>query len=160
MDYKNIERLLERYWQCETSVEEESQLREFFSQGEVPAHLLRYKDLFVYQQVQHEVGLGDDFDARMLAQVEVPVVKAKRLTAAGRFMPLFKAAAVIALILTLGNVAQHTFSAGEEESLMAGDTIGKQVSTPSVALSDELKVGEKSLADSLNRVREIELVKE
>lgn len=160
MDYKYIEQLLERYWQCETSVEEESQLREFFSQGEVPAHLLRCKDLFVYQQVQREVGLGDDFDARMLAQVEVPVVKAKRLTVAGRFMPLFKAAAVIALILTLGNVAQHTFIAGDEESLMAGDTIGKQVSTPSVALSDELKVGEKSLADSLNRVREIELVKE
>lgn len=160
MDYKYIEQLLERYWQCETSLEEESQLREFFSKREVPAHLLRYKDLFVYQQVQREVGLGDDFDARMLARVEVPVVKAKRLTAAGRFMPLFKAAAVIALILTLGNVAQHTFTAGEEESLMAGDTIGKQVSTPSVALSDELKVGEKSLADSLNRVREIELVKE
>lgn len=160
MDYKYIEQLLERYWQCETSLEEESQLREFFSKREVPARLLRYKDLFVYQQVQQRVGLGDDFDARMLAQVEVPVVKAKRLTVAGRFMPLFKAAAVIALILTLGNVAQHTFTAGEEESLMAGDTIGKQVSTPSVALSDELKVGEKSLADSLNRVREIELVKE
>lgn len=160
MDYKYIEQLLERYWQCETSLEEESQLREFFSKREVPARLLRYKDLFVYQQVQQRVGLGDDFDARMLAQVEVPVVKAKRLTVAGRFIPLFKAAAVIALILTLGNVAQHTFTAGEEESLMAGDTIGKQVSTPSVALSDELKVGEKSLADSLNRVREIELVKE
>lgn len=160
MDYKYIEQLLERYWQCETSLEEESQLREFFSKREVPARLLRYKDLFVYQQVQQRVGLGDDFDARMLAQVEVPVVKAKRLTVAGRFIPLFKAAAVIALILTLGNVAQHTFTAGDEESLMAGDTIGKQVSTPSVALSDELKVGEKSLADSLNRVREIELVKE
>lgn len=160
MDYKYIEQLLERYWQCETSVEEESQLREFFSQGEVPAHLLRYKDLFVYQQVQHEVGLGDDFDARMLARVEVPVVKAKRLTVAGRFVPLFKAAAVVALILTLGNAAQHTFSSGDEEGLMAGDTIGEQVSTPSVALSDELKVSDKSLADSLSAVREIELVKE
>lgn len=160
MDYKYIEQLLERYWQCETSVEEETQLREYFSKGEVPAHLLRYKDLFVYQQVQHEVGLGDDFDARMLARVEVPVVKAKRLTVAGRFVPLFKAAAVVALILTLGNAAQHTFISGDEEGLMAGDTIGEQVSTPSVALSDELKGTEKSLADSLSRVREIELVKE
>lgn len=160
MDYKYIELLLERYWQCETSVEEESQLRDYFSKGEVPAHLLRYKDLFVYQQVQREAGLDDDFDARILARVEVPVVKAKRLTLAGRFMPLFKAAAVIAVMLSLGNVAQHTFSVDEEEGLLAGDTIGKQVSTPSVALSDELKVGDKSLADSLNRVREIEIVQE
>ena len=95
MDYKDIEQLLERYWQCETSVEEEATLRDFFAKEEVPAHLLRYKNLFVYQQVQQEVGLGEDFDARILAQVETPVVKAKRLTLTGRFIPLFKAAAVI-----------------------------------------------------------------
>ena len=100
MDYKDIEQLLERYWQCETSVEEESVLRDFFTKEEVPAHLLRYKNLFVYQQVQQEVGLGEDFDARILAQVETPVVKAKRLTLTGRFIPLFKAAAVIAIILS------------------------------------------------------------
>lgn len=87
MDYKDIEQLLERYWQCETSVEEESVLRDFFTKEEVPAHLLRYKNLFVYQQVQQEVGLGEDFDARILAQVETPVVKAKRLTLTGRFIP-------------------------------------------------------------------------
>ena len=116
MDYKYIEQLLERYWQCETSLEEESELRSFFSEEEVPAHLLRYKDLFVYQAVQQEAGLGEDFDERILAQVEAPVVKAKRLTMVGRFMPLFKAAAVIALILSLGNVAQHTFFAGSEAS--------------------------------------------
>ena len=113
MDYKYIEQLLERYWQCETSLEEESELRSFFSEEEVPAHLLRYKELFVYQTVQQEAGLGKDFDARILAQVEAPVVKAKHLTMVGRFMPLFKAAAVVALILSLGNVAQHTFFADE-----------------------------------------------
>ena len=45
MDYKYIEQLLERYWQCETSLEEESELRAFFSEGEIPAHLLQYRDL-------------------------------------------------------------------------------------------------------------------
>ena len=101
MDYKYIEQLLERYWQCETSLEEESELRAFFSKGEIPAHLLQYRDLFVYQQVQRETGLGEDFDARILAQVEPPVVKARRLTLVGRFMPLLKAAAVVAFMLSL-----------------------------------------------------------
>ena len=81
MDYKDIEQLLERYWQCETSVEEEATLRDFFAKEEVPAHLLRYKNLFVYQQVQQEVGLGEDFDARILAEVEPVVVKSKTLDA-------------------------------------------------------------------------------
>lgn len=113
MDCRYIEQLLERYWQCETSVEEESELRYFFSKEEVPSHLLQYKDLFVYQQVQQEVGLGDDFDARILAQVEKPVVKARRLTLTARFMPVFKAAAVVAIMLSLGNIAQRTFFADE-----------------------------------------------
>ena len=30
MDYKYIEQLLERYWNCETSLEEEQILRSFF----------------------------------------------------------------------------------------------------------------------------------
>ena len=57
MDSKYIEQLLERYWQCETSLEEEAELRAFFSGSDVPKHLLRYKDLFVYQQLQQEVHL-------------------------------------------------------------------------------------------------------
>ena len=146
MDYKDIEQLLERYWQCETSVEEEATLRDFFAKEEVPAHLLRYKNLFVYQQVQQEVGLGEDFDTRILAEV----VKAKRLTLTGRFIPLFKAAAVIAIILSLGNVAQHSFS-GDDGSVLATDTIGKQVTAPSVAISNDVKA-EQVLADSLAKI--------
>ena len=150
MDYKYIEQLLERYWQCETSLEEESELRAFFSKGEIPAHLLQYRDLFVYQQVQLVVGLGEDFDARILAEVEPTVVKAKRLTLIGRFIPLFKAAAVIAIILSLGNVAQHSFS-GDDGSVLAADTIGKQVTAPSVAISNDVKA-DQALVDSLARI--------
>ena len=150
MDYKDIEQLLERYWQCETSIEEEAALRNFFLKEDVPAHLLRYKNLFVYQQVQQEVGLGEDFDVRILAEVEPTVVKAKRLTLTGRFITLFKAAAVIAIILSLGNVAQHSFS-GDDGSVLATDTIGKQVTAPSVAISNDMKA-EQVLADSLARI--------
>ena len=150
MDYKDIEQLLERYLQCETSIEEEAALRNFFLKEDVPAHLLRYKNLFVYQQVQQEVGLGEDFDVRILAEVEPTVVKAKRLTLTGRFISLFKAAAVIAIILSLGNVAQHSFS-GDDGSVLATDTIGKQVTAPSVAISNDVKA-EQVLADSLARI--------
>lgn len=102
MDYKYIEQLLERYWNCETSLEEEQILRAFFQQKELPAHLLRYKSLFVYQEVAKEEKLGSDFDERILAEIERPVVRAKRLTMHSRFMPLFKAAAVLALLFTVG----------------------------------------------------------
>lgn len=160
MDFKDIEQLLTRYWQCETSLEEEARLRAFFSGDDVPEHLLRYKDLFVYQQLQQEVHLGEDFDARVLAEVEVPVVKAKRMTLVARFMPLFKAAAVVAVVLSLGNVMQHSFFSDVKE-VTATDTIGKQISAPSVALSGEVAAThEKQLIDSLKRVGEEQEVKE
>lgn len=160
MDSKYIEQLLERYWQCETSLEEEARLRAFFSGNDVPRHLLRYKDLFVYQQFLQDDHLGEDFDARVLAEVEVPVVKAKRLTLTARFMPLFKAAAVVAVVLSLGNVMQHSFFSDVKE-VAAADTIGKQISAPSVALSGEVPVThEKQLIDSLNRVDKKEEIKE
>jgi hypothetical protein len=98
MDYKYIEQLLEKYWNCETSVEEEQILRSFFRQKELPEHLLRYKSLFAYQEAEKDIKLGDDFDSRILAEIERPVVKARRLTLHTRFMPLFKAAAVMVVL--------------------------------------------------------------
>lgn len=160
MDSNYIEQLLERYWQCETSLEEEAQLRAFFSEDNVPEHLLRYKDLFVYQQLQQEVHLGDEFDARVLAAVEAPVVKAKRLTLTARLMPLFKAAAAVAIVLSLGNVMQHSFFT-EVEEVAAADTIGKQISAPSVALSgDGTVTHEQQLIDSLHRTEQDGEIKE
>ena len=159
MDSEHIEQLLERYWKCETSLEEEAQLRAYFTEeGNIPAHLLRYKDLFVYQQLQHDARLSDDFDERILAQVEAPVVKARRMSLMSRFVPLFKPA-VVAVVLSLGNVMQHSFYA-ENGEMATADTIGKQISAPSVALSEEASAThEQQILDSLQRVEKQELKK-
>lgn len=167
MDFRYIEQLLQRYWQCETSLEEEERLRRFFSESDLPQHLLQYKDLFVYQHLQQQVGLGQDFDARVLAAVEPSesaepvVVKAKRLTLTSRLAPLLKAAAVVALVLWLGNVAQHSIYGEPKEMAVATDTIGKQITTPSVALSGDAAIArEKQILDSLQQAgNKVELKK-
>ena len=94
MDYKYIEQLLERYWQCETSLAEEEILRAFFSQDNVSQHLSQYAPLFAGSRAQRQVAaLGDDFDSRILAMTEErpAPVKARTVTLRSRFMPLFKA---------------------------------------------------------------------
>ena len=113
MDYKDIEQLLERYWQCETTLQEESILRTFFSQEDVPASLMQYKALFTLEQEKPE--LGDDFDARILEMVGEEKPKAKMVTLTTRLMPLFRAAAVVAIILTLGNAAQAPWDRGWDD---------------------------------------------
>lgn len=138
MDYKYIEQLLERYWHCETSLEEEQILRSFFRQKEVPAHLLRYKPLFVYQEVEKEKGLGDDFDAGILARIERPVVKAQRLTLRMRFMPLFKAAAMIAVLFLMGTVMQHAMESDAGDTVSVRDECRDAVTDPQVAYEPAL----------------------
>jgi hypothetical protein len=104
MDYKYIEQLMERYWNAETSMEEESILRSFFSQENIPAEMEQWRSLFVAD----EPKLSDDFDARILSMIseEAQPVKAKEVKLTQRLIPLFKAAAVVAIILTLGGALQ------------------------------------------------------
>ena len=115
MDYKYIDQLLERYCRGKTSLQEEEILRIFFSQEDIPAALLPYRDLFVYEQNEKEMEkLGDDFDQRILGMIqEDEPVKARVITMRHRLMPLFKAAAVVAILLTLGNAMQAAFSDGD-----------------------------------------------
>lgn len=118
MDYKYIEQLLERYFQCETSLEEERILRTFFSQKDVPVAFLPYRDIFCYeQQEKEELRLGDDFDQRILSMIdetEEPVrVKARVITMQHRLRPLYRAAAVVGIILSLGLAAQMPYEAAK-----------------------------------------------
>ena len=111
MDYKYIEQLLERYWQCETTLQEEAILRTFFSQPDIPEALRKYQALFAGES-QKEEPLGEDFDARMLDLIgEAP----KTITLKDRLMPLFKAAAIVAILLTLGNAAQAPWEWGWDD---------------------------------------------
>ena len=114
MDYRYIEQLLERYFSVETTIEEEEILRAFFSQKEIPASMEKYRDLFVFQLTeQQEAPLGDDFDSRIMEMVSTqhPTVKARVISLNQRLMPLFKAAAVVAIFLTLGQAAQTPWDA-------------------------------------------------
>ena len=116
MDYKYINQLLERYRQCETTLQEEAILRAFFSQDDVPESFMQYKALFSIQQEKEQV-LGDDFDARILAMVgqQEPKQKARVVSFTHRLMPLFRAAAVVAIILTIGNAAQAPWDRGWDD---------------------------------------------
>ena len=109
MDYKYIEQLLERYWEGETTQQEEAILRTFFSQEDVPANLMKYKSFF--DCGLQEETLGDDFDARILDSIGQEEPKA-RIFSLSRLKPLFKAAAVVAILLTIGNAAQAPWNYG------------------------------------------------
>jgi len=46
MELAKIENLLEKYFEAETSIQEEAILQEYFAQDDVPDHLKQYKEMF------------------------------------------------------------------------------------------------------------------
>lgn len=118
MDYKYIEQLLERYWECQTTLEEEAILRNFFHQEDVPASLLPYRQFFIEEVEMAEEHVGKEFADKMLRMVgeEAPirVCKARRLTFMHRFRPFYRAAGLVAILLTIGNAAHQSFVDDDE----------------------------------------------
>ena len=84
--------------------------------------------------------LGDDFDRRMEALVGEPgMLRARTITFRQRLMPLFKAAAMVAIFLTLGNAAQVAFTDGDKPQAGVAD-YRQAEEGPSVAMGDSAKV--------------------
>ena len=124
MNYQYIEQLLERYWDCQTTLEEEQILRSFFKQEDVPAHLMPYAPFFALETVEKSEKLGEDFDKRILAMTEEgnKTVVAKQVKFSTRLAPFFKAAAVVAVILTIANVAERALQNNSVSNATVGIT--------------------------------------
>jgi hypothetical protein len=71
MDSKKIEGLLNKYWNCETSLEEEQQLREYFRGKDFPEQHKETAALFHYFNESKKKTLPDiAFDAEVIAKVK------------------------------------------------------------------------------------------
>ena len=87
MVLNNIEKLLEKYNEAETSVKEEAQLRAYFNGDEVAPHLEHYKPLFQYFSLAQEEQYTKD----------VPLKPKKRTV----FYQWISVAAVAVLMLSI-----------------------------------------------------------
>ncbi len=73
MDSKKIEELLSRYWNCETSLEEEAQLHAYFREGNFPEQLKETAALFGYFDSRKKKTLTDvSFEQSVLRKVKAP----------------------------------------------------------------------------------------
>lgn len=124
MDYRRIEILMNKFWECSTTLEEEQELRQFFLEcRELPPHLSSCRELFVWQEEERGTGLDDAFDKRVLERI------GKR-----RYLPLFfrkyivQVAACVLLALCIGGAIRYRQAQVVE---IAGETL-----TPQQALTE------------------------
>lgn len=149
MDYKYINQLLDRYWRGETSLEEEDILRAFFSQEVIPAELKCYVPLFRYEATESKADvLGADFDAKLFSAIaDRKPVKARVIPMTQRLKPLLKAAATVAILLTLGNAIQVPFSRTNDDPISNYDGYYK----PELDNGTNVAIGDSAMVDTLQQ---------
>lgn len=130
MDSNKIDTLLNKYWNCETSLEEEQQLREYFMGKEIPEQLRETATLFRYFEANKKKTLSDGaFDAGVMAKVKTP--------AQGRMVKLFYntmriAAGVAVLMVALWLVRDEIRKSNPQE-------VADTYSDPKLALEETKK---------------------
>jgi hypothetical protein len=62
MDSKQLEQLLEKYWSCETTLQEEESLRNYFQQADVPESLRETAELFRFFEREKNKALHESFN--------------------------------------------------------------------------------------------------
>ncbi len=79
MNLQEIDKLILKYEKGETSLEEESLLRDFFSGEGIPVHLKSYREMFGFFDDEAGRTVSADFDANFLNEIEngkvIPITK-------------------------------------------------------------------------------------
>lgn len=69
MDYSQIHILLDKYRRCITTVEEERELRRFFSGAVIPPELRPYQVWFQIPEAEELPPLGNEFDNKIIERI-------------------------------------------------------------------------------------------
>ncbi|MFT5164975.1 MAG: hypothetical protein ACI8P3_000199 [Saprospiraceae bacterium] len=70
MDSNTIHTILEKYWEGESTLQEEAKLREFFSQEDIPKEFESVRPLFQFFKQEQEANLNGDFDERFSSRLK------------------------------------------------------------------------------------------
>ena len=122
----NIEKLLDKYWAAETSLEEEGELKSLLAESKGAEEHEELVGLFDHFESEKEVALGDDFDQELMCLIEAePEVKVIS------FADYFKRYASIAAAVLVLLVSSYVFIQNQD-TYTAQDTFD----SPEAALQE------------------------
>lgn len=100
MSFQTIEKLLQKYFEGDTSLHEEEQLKSFFQQDDVPPHLMSLKELFLTYSREKEIEVLDkQFDNDIMSHIESEgIISMKRKRRTTIYMISGIAASILILI--------------------------------------------------------------
>ncbi|MBO5698692.1 MAG: hypothetical protein J6R79_01640 [Bacteroidaceae bacterium] len=116
MDYKYIEQLLERYWQAETTVQEERILQAFFAQEVVPVHLAKWQPLFREMASMREASVSDDFDQRLMVRLSPQFAATPTVSSWDKVRRVLLGAVAVSGLFFIGAATLHLITLQQRSS--------------------------------------------
>lgn len=99
MDSNHINQLLSKYWEGQSSVDEERQLKAYFAQETIDPEHQQFQPLFSFFKEEAELSLSADFDKKLMQQLNTQTVKAPARVFS--LKPLLRVAAILVLGLAI-----------------------------------------------------------
>lgn len=131
MELANIEKLVEKYLEASTTLQEEATLKKYFTEGNVAPHLQEYAYLFNYFTIAK--------DEKFTKTIKLEPKKSKK-----KNLKWLSVAASIALLISVF-VGQQQYK--EYQQRKEAERIYAQVSKGLKLLSTNLKKGEQAVAN-------------
>ncbi len=97
MDSQQIEKMLERYWACETSLEEERTLRSLFKGGYIPENISEYTPFFLVQDEKKNILAGQQLSKSV---EDIPRMHSSLYIR--YFYPVMRIAASVLIVVSVG----------------------------------------------------------
>jgi len=134
MDSKEIGQLLEKYWNCETSLEEEQVLRSYFNGSNVPDQMKDAAELFRFFESERKRTLSAAFDHDIMHSVKKTESKTKVISMV-RWVQVARIAAGVLVMVAAGYFVRNEIMKSDEQSQALTDTF----SDPKDALEETKK---------------------
>ena len=114
MDSERLKMLLKKYWNCETSLQEEREIKGYFATEDSPASLTEIAALFRYYDLENKKELsGSSFDKEILELLQnesAGIKKTKQITMQPWLISLGKIAAALIIVLSVVFIVQQRTS--------------------------------------------------
>jgi hypothetical protein len=148
MDSKEIGQLLEKYWNCETTLEEEQVLRSYFNGPDVPDQLKDAAEPFRFFENERQRSLTTEFDNEVMHSVKKTERKTNVISMV-RWVQVARIAAGVLVMVAAGYFVRNEVMKSKDQSQALTDTF----SDPKDAL-EETKKALMLISKSFGKARE------
>jgi hypothetical protein len=125
MEQVRVAALLEKYWQAETTVEEERQLADYFRQPVIPPEWEPWRNVFAYFEAEAQITPDKDFENKLMERIRQLEAAAAPVRSLFRSAPWWVAAAVIILAVGVSRLTGFRRATGPESGSLAPSAVIK-----------------------------------